>query len=243
MAITVTGSYFASIETQNHNTTLPTYAAGDVGVVFCGAGSQFETLSITGATGWTSLRSDVLSGASVAAVFYKVLGSSETSPTVSVSGTQWVDVSMVVFRGVDNTTPIDATTTYAELGGTAPNHPDITTVTANAGLALYTYNANQGSTGYTVPTGFTLDPQADEGYSMSAWQLDSGAAGAQTIGTWNLPSNSNTRQFYTVALRPAGGGPTGQTMAIGSTEIGAVYVGSTEITRIYIGSTLTFEKP
>lgn len=144
---------------------------------------------------------------------YKIQGTVDTSLTIPSSGNarnaqRWV---VHVFRGVDNTTPIDTASQAAS--GTAtgrPNPAAITPATAGAWiLGLYASAAATG-TAYTAPTDFatdwlggttidTADVMQGAGY-YTGWT--SGAYDPAAITSGGTTNAADSWTARTVALRP-----------------------------------------
>ena len=222
MAISFIGST-TDTEGANNNDlvlTIPgTYAADDYAVCVCGtAGTSGNTEDFTTATsGWSRERQDG-SGAGTArttAIFTKKLTSaSETALTVSVTTLSLNHQAiMMVFRGVDTTTPLDVTTTYdgTQTNTLAADHVDITPVTDNGCLVIthcMTHGGDRSSDGVpATPTGITLGPVTtvnNRAEFSSGYKLDYGTAGAISIGTWTHGGSSanNDNSLYSIALRP-----------------------------------------
>lgn len=199
-------------------------SAGDLVVVLCASGadttaapSQNISGNNNGAyTGLTAQSSVVATTYdSYQRVSYIIQGSTvDTSITIPSSGSarnaqRWV---VHVFRGVDPTTPMDATATYAT--GTAtgrPNPAAITPVTAGAWIAAFYASAAATGAAYTAPTDFatdwlggttadTADCMAGGGY-YTGWTSGSYDPAAITAGGTTNAADSWTAT--TIALRPS----------------------------------------
>jgi hypothetical protein len=146
-------------------------------------------------------------------VYFKVLTSDETSVAFDI-GTTFAASSFAVhvWRGVDSTTPLDATTTTAT--GTSSGRPDapaITTVTSNA--VVIAVGANAGSTFSQALSSLTV-PSGMENFYQSTVSSNRGIGIASTYrptaGAYDPPafgggssSSSNSFCAATLALRPA----------------------------------------
>lgn len=145
-----------------------------------------------------------------------------STPPTSITVTGTTDnsvVSLMVFRGVDQTTPIDATTTTATgTTGFDPDPPAITPVTTGAAVViggLLAAGATIGTPTYTAPTGYTIGPVGVKmnsvtrsSFAMMAYKLGvtGGVAENPGILDTNFTSGSMTWCAATMALRPAAGG-------------------------------------
>lgn len=144
---------------------------------------------------------------------YKIQGTVDTSLTIPSSGNarnaqRWV---VHVFRGVDNTTPIDTASQAAS--GTATGRPDPAAITpATAGAWILGLYASAAATGaaYTAPTDFatdwlggttadTADVMQGGGY-YTGWTSGPYDPAAITAGGTTNAADSWTAR--TVALRP-----------------------------------------
>lgn len=147
-------------------------------------------------------------------VSYAIMGSTvDTTLTIRSSQSarnaqRWV---IHVFRGVDATTPLDVTSTYAT--GTAtgrPNPAAITPVTAGAWIMAFYASAAATGAAYTAPTDFATDwlggTQADTADCMAGagyytgWTSGSYDPAAITAGGTTNAADAWTAT--TIALRP-----------------------------------------
>ena len=151
---------------------------------------------------------------------YKFMGS---TPDTSVEFSQTFNLSdsgtatILVFRGVDPTTPLDVTPTSMTGGGTTagadkPNPAAITPVTSGAWVVAMGTQALATAVAFTAPTAgldsgkFWSDTQADAvsgahgGGYYSGW-----TNGSHDIGIFNGGSSlaGNAQDAFTIALRPA----------------------------------------
>lgn len=135
-------------------------------------------------------------------VYRKVLSSSETSVQFNLGGGH-TNISMVahVWRNIDPTTPLDATTTSAN-GTGVPDSPSITTVTENSVVIAV------GSGSYSSPS----SPSGMENYFTTSSggfgpRLSFASIFRQSAGSYDPPvfggSSSSLRWLSaTIALRP-----------------------------------------
>ncbi len=196
--------------------TLPTHATDDFAVIYAYGDRTSANISISVATGWTELvdENHTAGRARRNGIFYKKLTSaSETNPTVSFSVSDDYSALVMVFRGVDTTTPLDAT--YTSGNGTdtlSPTAPAITTVTNNAAVLTFCGLTHSELTAYGAPSGYTLGPNTVSNTvgvahlnSGAAYLLDSGTAGSKLGIAWSNSGTLSTTDYsvYTLALRPA----------------------------------------
>lgn len=202
-------------------------ANGDVLVAFAGAG--FTGMTAFASTDWTEAPSSYMEQAGgndrAMSMLYKVISDAGSEPSTytftrtgdAISSTQ--AVFMLQCRGIDTSTPLDATSVTASLVDTAtPNPPDITTATD--GALVITANIASAALSETfagvtpvAPSGYTLagDVIATDAGSVesdiqiSVAYLVAGAAGAQTVPAWQTTGGTATWDNIglTVALRAA----------------------------------------
>jgi len=222
MPITFVGS---DIEQSNNGSnltlTIPSHATNDFGIIFGYAdedGGGTAVQAVTTATGWTTLTNtlDTVGRGIGTYLFYKKFTSaSETNPVMTNDLTEEWSTSLHVFRGVDRTTPFDASFVHdAGTNDTTPNCAAITTVTANAAVVLYhasTHNDITVSGIPATPSGLTeggVILPVDWPFSgqFCAHKVDVGAAATITPTDWTHtsdPTNVAEWVVYTLALRPA----------------------------------------
>jgi len=234
MAITFVGGYAAS-DGGSGNTTdpatmvLPTHQSGDVGYLFAGhtiSGTSYS--AFVAVSGWTSLGTVEWTAGSDGQVelWRRVFtSSSETNPVVNTDVSGRKSASVLVFRGVDNTTPEDVTVVGANQSNlTNSTNGAITPTTNNGGLVLFQYHLGAASSQLatlgapTTPTGLTLLSSgsgslvagANHRDLAAAYKLDYGTASTITPTAWThtvvgSPSNEDEAETgaFTIALRPA----------------------------------------
>jgi hypothetical protein len=139
--------------------------SGDVMLMF-GVTADGDDGGFDAVSGWTELIDAAVLNTGGAApsppgmsVWRRVAGGSEPgSYTITpTAGSTGICANMLAFSGVDNTTPIDQTTTTATGDGTNANPAAITTQTDNALIVVACFHDGTGITSHTVPSGFT-DP-------------------------------------------------------------------------------------
>jgi hypothetical protein len=170
-------------------------------------------LSVSGYTRLTDLAPGVLFDDTVNhEVFWKLMpGTPDTSITLPLASSS-VEQSAIalVFRGVDLTTPFDATAVTASSTTTAtPNPAQITTETNNAAVVVLA-SSNSGDAAVTSPSGYSTAIAVSTGDSSSyACYRIVPSAGAENPAAFTNVSNPSGQDVYactTLALRPAGGG-------------------------------------
>lgn len=211
------------------NLTLPTHQADDVAYICAGnsiGGSGTSTFNAI--SGWTSLGTITdTSGSDYHLELWRRVftSASETNPSVNTAiATQKVAV-VIVFRGVDTTTPEDVTTTT----GTNNNNlnaanPAISPTANETGIVLCQYIAATGASNRpsafgvpATPTGLTLAASGSGSYLGAnnlefiavAHDVDADTTSTYTPGAWtHTATNTNTQESgsYTIAMRPAAAG-------------------------------------
>ncbi len=237
MAITYVGGDGAGSSGANTDSlalTLPGgYQAGDVAYImgFSDEAGTLATMAVTGGTGYTTLIDQGNHSSGRDRVYYlwrKVLTASETNPTITTDVALSHCAQLLVFRGVDNTTPEDATTTEEDDNNIAnPDNPAITTANDNAAVVVLlgaVQSASTGTQAQGAPSGYTLasgagntGTDADE-FMSAAYLLDAGTAGAKTPGVWTNTSDAGAdNTMLTLALRQDTGGGAADVFDVGDT--------------------------
>jgi hypothetical protein len=207
-------------------------AENDLVCVFGGSYQGFASAGVS-TSGYTE-NTDYLGATMELSFSYKKMGA---SPDASVTGIGSGNSNLasayvaMVFRGVDTSTPIDATTVTTEGSGSSPNSASITTVTNGAAVISAVISDNQ-DTSVTAPTGYgnTANGNASDLLSTTvaaAWKAVS-SAGAENPEPWTTWSNREWSAL-TVALRPAASGTFGDGALSGGSISGtATFVGVNE---------------
>ena len=166
----------------------------------------------SGYTRVTKLKSGYLSFA----VDYKIMG--ETPDTaVTVGGSDYSaygdGVVILVYRGVNTTTPLDVTATTAHVYDSAspgtPNNPSITPTTEGALIVPLVAWFHYAGTTPTAPTGYTLtdfesyDPGS--AYVVAAAEKEWSGSGAEDPAAWGNVTLGAWDEWaaVTLAIRPA----------------------------------------
>lgn len=201
-------------------------AAADFGILYS-RGDSFgitQVLNLSTGTGWTQLFHRVVTGVgrdSVEAVWYKKFGASEPSPGVTPTTVEQFSASLSIFRGVNATTPFDATYVTADgVAGTNSMYtanPAITTGTTDAAVVLLAGYTGDDMDTAGAPSGYTLGQSViaatrDERQQAVAYLLAAGAAGTKTPGVWThtaaFPDLPDYRLTTLALALPGGGGST-----------------------------------
>lgn len=195
---------------------MPPSQSGDVMVIaFMNARSGNPAGTVSSApTGFSQIDSETSTGGTSDlnfSMWYKVMSGTEgTSVQIGVSNTD-ADTAAIalVFRGVDNDTPLDNTPPAFNVGTHPITSPSITTQTANA--MVISAGAQDGTTGAIddtdIPTDYTLgDTYATSSFTNGgnlglAYKVyaETGATGAIA---WQTNTGTEECVGGTVALRP-----------------------------------------
>lgn len=199
-----------------------TPSAGDLVVVSYSEASGTDNaisgrISTSGYTFMTELYANDTYDSNLA-VFRKFMGSTPDSSIVVIGATgtaSGVTVNIAVFRGVDTTTPLDATTTTAtgiDTGNVNP--PAITPVTGGNVLVIFGTAASQnGATslfsGPAYMTDFRQSARSGTSYrgvSGSGYVTGQAANVSYDPAAWTISSDATSKSWaaVTVALRPIG---------------------------------------
>lgn len=215
MPITFIGSATASaINGANATITLPAATAqNDIVIVALGAGAAL--VSNPGVTnGYTLI--DSTSGAAVASkwVGYKIMGASpDANVTLTGDGATNDAIAglVLVYRGVDTTTPMDVTATHATGNSTNPDCPSITP-TSNDCAIIAVANSEANDTtpgtvaGYSAPVVIASAAETRPQGCAGCYIIKTGGAGVAedpgAYSTWTTGQWAST----TIALRPAATG-------------------------------------
>lgn len=165
-------------------------------------------------------------------VWTRKLQSGDTAPDITLSG-GWDDggsavgaASIAVYRGVDTTTPMDATPVTGESGSTQTTWtpPSITTATADAWVLSIVGSGDNNELTLNTANGFTTrmsgpDYDTTTGGDVAAGLADYelSTAGAATMPVWEQAAvGPDYWVGATLALRPAGGAATVNAVAAAS---------------------------
>jgi hypothetical protein len=218
------GGNVANINTAADPVTWPTLAAKDIVFAFW---IMQNTVTPTIPAGWTVPANgsfDGTSGASRYRLMWHPCDGTETG-TLSLTNTgptanrQCAD--LVVYRGLDNTNPIDvlASPLQESVSGTTHQPPAVTIGVANAPvITAIGERSTTGTSAWTQPSGYTERADSDgaatgSGGTIVAWADDGLAvtrsAGATvTPGVWTSGNAFSTLNVvtFTMSLNPAATG-------------------------------------
>lgn len=190
--------------------------AGDLVVIISGAPETADTnVSIT-TSGYTNQELYADDTRDANGVFaYKIMGGTpDTTVAIPATSASTVRGSVVarVYRGVDQTTPIDvAVTTATGANGDRANSPSITPVTAGAKILALGFATNPASTSGTA-TGpanmadfITVVGSGSGRSSIAGMASQDWTSGAFDPAAWTATTNNANDSWvaFTVALRPA----------------------------------------
>ena len=188
--------------------TLPTHSEGDVIILSFVHDYNSDAQTLTSVSeGYTELADLSIAGlAHQGAVWYKVAGASESSPTATYSlDSQEMACQASSYSGVDSVTPIDTGPSLwntEDPGDTSVESPSITTVTDGA-LMVSVATADENDT-FTQPAGMTLVGNLIHVNMVIASAYETiASAGATGVRTWNFAQNTDEITAVSFALRPA----------------------------------------
>jgi hypothetical protein len=238
VAITFVGD---GSDTQNSNTISvpwPSTSNNDVAVLFWRYRTNLGT--VTGPSGWTELGTRTTS-TDACRVYYRVCNGSESgSVNLNVAGTAGKQQGiLVVYRGVDTTTPINASNSIASL-----DPPAVTTTVADTTIIISTSVRSSTLATFTVPAGYTFrggdkDLGTTGGGASTLGVADSittRSAGSVNPDAYGSTISTNAIS-WTVALRPgASGTDYNETATALSTDVSLGSVSATRSTSTGSGS-------
>jgi len=198
---------------------------GDVVYVWGGHGTNTNTIGPSTA-GYTALLSSTGSALKFG-VWRKVMGATPDTTVVCQGGGNTADgvaYGSMVLRGVDNTTPEDATLTSATSTSTNPDSPSINVATAGAWV-LSLAGSGVSDNAVTAPTNYINAVNANNAdtspitigganrANLSVGAEDPASWTAWTSGLWiaatvavrpamDLPDNANARAEYDIPTQP-----------------------------------------
>ena len=212
-----------------------TPAAGDLVIVTAVTGSAAgnPAMAVTTPTGYTALgqlnQSAATADVSLNTSYKFMGGTPDTAVTIpGTTNNAWGEAYAIqVFRGVDATTPMDATPVSA--GGTGTGRPDpnsITPITAGAWVVICGGGAAGTGANFVAPANFTTnfltangadstDATVGCGY-WNGWVSGAVNPAAYTGGSTN---SANSWAAYTLALRPITVTPTRGQISFTETEV------------------------
>jgi Bacterial Ig domain len=159
-----------------------------------------DPATVTAPAGWTKVQDTLGAGGTGNAfhtqVWWKLAGSSEpASYTWTVSGSPWVDVGLLDYTNVNQTSPIDVSAGRDAGTTAAPATPSVTTTAANDLVVAVFVNFDSGT--WTAGSGMTKRYDFDSNEAQDALQATPGATGTKTAT--NTTSGPTTAEI--VAIR------------------------------------------
>ena len=205
----------ATINGGNVTITLPgSYTAGDVAYVAVTLGtSKATTLACRSSSGgpYSQIISTINSSFARFGVFRQVIPSSSglTQAVVTGSGGSTDATAAVchIFRGVDQSTPEDATPTSTTGNSSLPDSPSITVVSCSC--VIISAQGSQSVISFTAPSSFNNSQNAigndtRDASVSAAWILNASTA-AFNPAAWTNTTGTAAWCSATIALRPAAG--------------------------------------
>ena len=185
---------------------------GDLLLLAC-CTSDGDTGSVSPNGSWTQIVNNLNTGGSAPSppgisVFWRIASSEPASYTITDTESSGISGQMLCFTGVDNTTPIDVTTTTATGDSTNANPPSINYADSGAAIVVGSVWDSTTAVFSAVPSGFTSPDGlgavtgngGGNGHTMyTAYNL------SPTAAPYDPPAcTSSTEQWaaFTVALRP-----------------------------------------
>lgn len=193
-------------------------ASGDLVIVTAVTGSAAgnPAMAVTTPATWTALgqlnQSAVTADTSLNVSYKFMTATPDTAVTIpGTTNNAWAEAYTIqVFRGVDPTTPMDATAVSAGATGTGrPNPAAITPVTAGAWVVICAGGAAGTGATYTAPADFTTNFLTANGADTTDAMVGSGYWTGWTSGavdpavyTGGTTGANDSWASYTIALRP-----------------------------------------
>lgn len=179
-------------------------------VVIVGSAQDSDVSPIGAVSGYTTLANINVSGSNFVWVGYKRMGSTpDSSAVVAGTGNSIFGIASVamIFRGVNQTTAIDVTTTTASGSSTNPDPGSIIPTSNNCAIVVMCGNNNIDAspgtiTNYSTPVVATSDTSFDSTFAGCYRILSGGAGSSENPGAF--PSwVTGAWGVATIALRPA----------------------------------------
>jgi hypothetical protein len=142
-----------------------------------------DPATVTAPSGWTLLQDTVgapgTGNAYHTQVWWKLAGASEpASYAWTVSGGPWVDIGVLAYTNVNQTSPIDVSASRNAGTTSAPTTPAVTTSGANEMVVALFVNFESGS--WTAGSGMTRRYNFDSNEAQDALQATAGTTGTKT---------------------------------------------------------------
>jgi hypothetical protein len=168
-----------------------------LGIACCDAGS------VASPTGYTSISNGNINSVQHT-LSYKFMGGSPDTyfPVPSMSASSGVAAVVMVFRGVNTSTPLDTTTTTATGGSGDPDCPSITTVTDGAFVVAVGCLDDDAITSCTISGYSDVDFAGIVAISAMMAYKNVATAGAENPAAF-VTNGDDAWISFSVALRPA----------------------------------------
>jgi hypothetical protein len=210
----VSGSNTTYASRTNTTVTAPaSIANNDVMLAWIITAGASEAVNPTAPAGWTEIGTAIdvtdLASFNLEARCYIKVASSESGNYTWTHTSSSSQGSITVYRGVDTTTPQDATSTansgFATGVGNVSTATGLTTVTNGAWIVFLGFDWADSSNNLSPPTGMTERLDVVLSYAATEEWATAGATGNRShVDNSNIASNSRWGARL-VALRPAGG--------------------------------------
>jgi hypothetical protein len=191
-------------------------ASGDALIMFAIVDATSATFTLP--AGWTSLVSGTVTSKFKYDILWIERGGSAVATTVTVSSGAYKEIYILGISGADTTTPIDATAAAVASGtgsrGTAVDPPAVTAVSSAALAVAFGVHWAGSLSGWTAPTGYTLQTDNTAGNDgMAATKLLS-ASGSENPSNFvsGGAGTSDAWIAYTLTIAPPGAGGGGTTV-------------------------------
>jgi hypothetical protein len=191
---------FRSASTVTNGTTVTKpagVAAGDL--LLATLEVDADPATVSGPAGWTKLLDTVGAPGTGSAfhtqVWWKLAGASEpASYAWTVSGGPWVDIGLLAYTGVNQTSPIDVSSGRNAGTTSAPVTDAVTTTGANEMVVALFVNFDSGT--WTAGSGMTRRYDFDSNEAQDAVQAGPGPTGTRTAT--NSTSGPTTAQIVAI---------------------------------------------
>ncbi len=170
---------------------------------------------VTMPSGWTQIGSQERDDDVLQSVYYRVANASDAGRSYEwdfdETGNRRYAMGMLVFRGVDTASPVDAHNARTGMSWSSVTAPSVTTSTAGAMLVAF-YSLEAGNESFFAGVGMTEAYDHESGgdnngiTAMAAWELFAGpGATGDRVGT--ATTNSDDAIGHLVALTPGASAP------------------------------------
>lgn len=196
----------SSTFSTTHSVPLPSVSilAGDHIEVLCQLQESTPPGSAATSTGYTQSFFLTASSTSfrpeITKLYKTAVGGESGNITVTIPDADRLTVSVTVWRGVDQTTPYDATQ-VGTISSLDP--PSITTVTDNAVVLTHLVGNDTPPSSVTFPSGYSIAVDINPSLQQHTGYKTVATAGAENPGAYVWASGPENYRVITHALRPA----------------------------------------